>query len=128
MSKKTTKKAVAKKATAKKSAKKAVAKKAPAKKVAKKTTAKTRTPKKPVNPLDAMLKTIEKAKKKGETSVVAFTTAKEHHNETSSGGGLGVNDLKPEYLNAYKHLLCNFNLDTRLVNMSDKAVEWIVKF
>jgi aspartyl-tRNA synthetase len=128
-------KKVAKKA-AKKVAKKAI-KKTATKKVVKKTVKKP-TPKKVVKKsvksatgnteLDAMLATIKEATRKGEKKIVVFTTAKEHHKDNVGSGGFGVTDLKPKFLEAYKHLLCKFNLSTNLVNPNELAVEWIVKF
>ena len=138
--KKVTKKAPAKKAATKKAAKKVAVKKAVAKKSAvKKATKKVVTTKAvatkkvskrvsgtPNKELKTMLATIEKAKKAGESSVIAFTTAREHHND-GGGHGFGFQDLKPELQEAYKHLMCNFkNFRTNLVSMSDKAVQWIV--
>lgn len=132
MKAKTTKKASAKKAPAKKTAPKKVAKKAPAKKVAKKAPVKT-SAKKPATKkasvsnkeLDKMLKTIEKAKKAKETSVVVYTTSSEDH-PTATSGGFGFNDLKPNLQEAYKKIMCQFNLRTNMVNASEKKVEWIV--
>ena len=132
MKAKTTKKASAKKAPAKKTAPKKVAKKAPAKKVAKKAPVKT-SAKKPATKkasvsnkeLDKMLKTIEKAKKAKETSVVVYTTSREDH-PTATSGGFGFNDLKPNLQEAYKKIMCQFNLRTNMVNASEKKVEWIV--
>jgi hypothetical protein len=73
-----------------------------------------------------MLKTIEKAKKAKEASVVAYTTTSEDHTGTTSNG-FGLQDLKPSLQDAYKHLMCNFKgFRTNLVSMSDKAVQWIV--
>jgi hypothetical protein len=77
--------------------------------------------------LNQMLETIEQAKKVKQKSVSVFTTNRSHHKATLSGQGVGVNDLKPMYKEAYNHLLVNFNVDTKLVNMGDYAVEWIVK-
>jgi primosomal protein N' len=144
MATKKTKKAVAKKATSKKASakkapvKKAVVKKAPAKKSAVKKATKpatksavtkaTKPAKASVNKeLNAILKTIEKAKKAKETSVVAYTTTKEDHTGATSGG-FGFQDLKPNLQNAYKYLMCNFKgFKTNLVSMSDKSVQWIVE-
>jgi len=122
MSKKvTTKKSVAKKATAE----------ATEKPVAKKPTA----PKKDAKPvkstgnkeLDKMLATIKEATKKGDKSVVVFTTNRSHHKAKTSEMGFGVYDLKPKLLEAYKHLFCKFDMMTKLVDINEMAVEWIVK-
>jgi hypothetical protein len=122
MSKKvTTKKSVAKKATAE----------ATEKPVAKKPTA----PKKDAKPvkstgnkeLDKMLATIKEATKKGDKSVVVFTTNRSHHKAKTSEMGFGVHDLKPKLLEAYKHLFCKFDMMTKLVDINEMAVEWIVK-
>lgn len=138
MEKKATKKASAKKVTpAKKAApKKAAVKKADVKKVApaKKTSSKASTPAKKTavkkatvanKALSKMLTLIEKAKKKGEKSVVVYTTSREDHNEGTTGG-FGFQDLKDKLKDAYKHLICKFDLRTNLVNASEKKVEWIV--
>lgn len=78
--------------------------------------------------LTKMIDIIKDAQKNGQKSVVVFTTSKDNHKENSDTNGLGVNDLKPKFLEAYKHLLCSYNLSTRLVDMNNKAVEWTVKF
>ena len=122
----TTKKMAVKKKAPKKSAPKKAVKKTATKKVA----VKKEAPKKSATgnkELDKMLATIKTATQEGKKSVVVFTTANEHHKPNTGSGGLGVNDLKPKFLEAYKHLLCKFDLDTRLVSINDKAVEWIVK-
>jgi hypothetical protein len=75
-----------------------------------------------------MIAKIEDAKKDKQKSLVVFITNRSHHKDNIGTGGISVNDLKPKFLEAYKHLLCNFNLSTRLVSMNDYAVEWIVKF
>lgn len=138
MKAKTNKKASAKKAPAKKATAKKAVKKAPAKKVAKKAPVKTSTKKvapakKPATKkatvsnkeLASMLKTIEKAKKAKQSSVVVYTTSREDH-PTASSGGFGFNDLKPNLQEAYKNIMCQFNLRTNMVNASEKKVEWIV--
>jgi len=126
----TTKKMAVKKKAPKKSAPKKAVKKTATKKVAvKKEAPKKVAPKKSATgnkELDKMLAIINTATKENKKSIVVFTTSSEHH-KPNTGNGLGVNDLKPKFLEAYKHLLCKFDLDTRLVSMSDKAVEWIVK-
>lgn len=139
---KTTKKASAKKAPAKKAAPKKAAKKAPAKKVApKKTAVKKATTKKVVpskkpatkkasvsnKELAEMLKTIEKAKKAKETSVVVYTTKREDHENTPSGG-FGSQFLKPSLKEACNTLECQFKekFRTNLVSLSEQKVEWIV--
>jgi len=137
---KTNKKASAKKAPAKKATAKKAVKKAPAKKVAPKKTAVKKATVKKVAPakkpatkkasvsneeLATMLKTIEKAKKAKEKSVVVYTTSREDH-PTATGGGFGFNDLKPNLQEAYKKIMCQFNLRTNMVNASERKVEWIV--
>jgi hypothetical protein len=121
MSKKvTTKKPVVKKATTK----------ATDKPVANKT-----APKKDAKPvkstgnkeLDKMLATIKEATKKGDKSVVVFTTNRSHHKAKTSEMGISVHDLKPKLLEAYKHLFCKFDMMTKLVDINEMAVEWIVK-
>lgn len=123
--KKATKKSAPKKSAPKKAVKKTAIKKVAVKKEAtKKVATKSATGNKE---LDKMLAIIKTATKENKKSIVVFTTSSEHHKPNTGSGGLGVNDLKPKFLEAYKHLLCKFDLDTRLVNMSEKAVEWIVK-
>jgi len=132
MSKKVTaKKSVAKKVTAKKSVAKKATAEATEKPVAKKPTA----PKKDVKPvkstgnkeLDKMIATIKEATKKGDKSVVVFTTNRSHHKAKVNELGISVSDLKPKFLEAYKHLFCKFDMSTKLVNIEEMAVEWIVK-
>lgn len=145
ITKKPVKKVAAKKVAVKKVAVKKVAPKkvavkktakAKLKEVMKKTGAKTHEQYKKLKPLtkksntgnevlDLMLDKLNEAKKNGEKTIVVFTTAREHHNE-NIGSGISVNDLKPNYLAAYKHLFCNFDVSTKLISQSDKAVEWIV--
>jgi tRNA(Ser,Leu) C12 N-acetylase TAN1 len=125
-----------------KSTKKATAK-ATDKPVVKKATTKTTdkpvanktTPKKDAKPvkstgnkeLDKMLATIKEATKKGDKSVVVFTTNRSHHKANVSEMSISVHDLKPKLLEAYKHLFCKFDMSTKLVNIEEMAVEWIVK-
>ena len=118
--------------TKKKVAPKKVAKKV-AKKTAKKAPAKKSAPKKVVKgtgtaQLDKFLAVIAKAKANGDKTVSVYTTKKEDHKPSNGGGGFSVNDLKPKFLEAYKHLFCNFNLEPKVVNPNQMAVEWIVKF
>ncbi len=75
-----------------------------------------------------MLVAIKEAQKNKQKSLVVFTTNRSHHKDNITSDGISVNDLKAKYLEAYKHLLCNFNLSTKLVDINDHAVEWIVKF
>ena len=112
---KTTKKAVAKKSSVKKVA---VKKEAP-KKVTKKSASGNKE-------LDLMLAKIKEATKKGEKKVVVYTTSKESHKANTGNGGFGVDDLKPKLYEAYKHLLCKFDVKAKLVNPSEMAVEWSV--
>lgn len=133
----TTKKATVKatpkatvKTTTKKTAVKPVTKKTADKPVVKKT-----SPKKDAKPvkstgnkeLDKMLTTIKEATKKGDKSVVVFTTNRSHHKANVSEMSISVHDLKPKLLEAYKHLFCKFDMITKLVNINEMAVEWIVK-
>jgi hypothetical protein len=93
------------------------------------------TPKKDAKPvkstgnkeLDKMLATIKEATKKGDKSVVVFTTNRSHHKANVSEMSISVHDLKPKLLEAYKHLFCKFDMITKLVNIEEMAVEWIVK-
>jgi len=109
---------------------KPVVKKATDKPVANKT-----TPKKDAKPvkstgnkeLDKMLATIKEATKKGDKSVVVFTTNRSHHKANVSEMSISVHDLKPKLLEAYKHLFCKFDMSTKLVDINEMAVEWIVK-
>jgi len=78
--------------------------------------------------LASMLEAIKEAQKDKQKSLVVFTTNRSHHKDSVSSNAVSVDDLKPKFLEAYKHLLCNFNLSTRLVSMNDHAVEWTVKF
>lgn len=125
------------KSTVKPMVKKATAK-ATDKPVVKTTTAKPvvkTTPKKDAKPvkstgnkeLDKMLATIKEATKKGDKSVVVLTTNRSHHKANVSEMGISVHDLKPKLLEAYKHLFCKFDMMTKLVNIEEMAVEWIVK-
>ena len=106
-----------------KTSKKATPKKVAVKKVATKKAVKTTGNKE----LDKMLAKMTEAKKKGEKSVVVFTTNTSHHKAKSGGDGFGVQDLKPKLYEAYKHLLCKFDVTTKLVNPAEMAVEWVVK-
>ena len=93
------------------------------------------TPKKDTKPvkstgnkeLDKMLVIIKEATKKGDKSVVVFTTNRSHHKANVSEMSISVHDLKPKLLEAYKHLFCKFDMITKLVNIEEMAVEWIVK-
>lgn len=127
---KTTKKAVAKKSPVKKVAvKKEAPKKVATKKVAKKEAPKKVAVKKSATgnkELDLMLAKIKEATKKGDKKVVVYTTSKESHKANTGGDGFGVDDLKPKLYEAYKHLLCKFDVKAKLVNLSDMAVEWSV--
>jgi hypothetical protein len=134
---KSTVKPVVKKATAK-ATDKPVVKKATTKPVVKKATDKPvvkTTPKKDTKPvkstgnkeLDKMLVIIKEATKKGDKSVVVFTTNRSHHKANVSEMSISVHDLKPKLLEAYKHLFCKFDMITKLVNIEEMAVEWIVK-
>jgi hypothetical protein len=134
---KSTVKPMVKKATAK-ATDKPVVKTTTAKPVVKKATDKPvvkTTPKKDAKPvkstgnkeLDKMLTTIKEATKKGDKSVVVFTTNRSHHKANVSEMSISVHDLKPKLLEAYKHLFCKFDMITKLVNINEMAVEWIVK-
>jgi hypothetical protein len=109
--------------------KKAVAKKSPVKKVAKKEAPKKALKKSATGnkELDLMLAKIKEATKKGEKKVVVYTTSKESHKaNTSANLGFGVDDLKPKIYEAYKHLLCKFDVKAKLINSGEMAVEWVV--
>lgn len=123
-----------KKVAVKKTAKKVTVKKVAVKKVAVKKTVKKEAPKKVVvkksatgnKELDLMLATIKDATKKGLKKVVVYTTSKESHKPNTGSMGFGVDDLKPKLYEAYKHLLCKFDVKAKLVNPSDMGVEWAV--
>jgi hypothetical protein len=125
---KSTVKPVVKKATAK-TTDKPVVKKATDKPVVKTTPKKDAKPVKSTGnkELDKMLATIKEATKKGDKSVVVFTTNRSHHKANVSEMSISVHDLKPKLLEAYKHLFCKFDMITKLVNIEEMAVEWIVK-
>lgn len=116
-----TKKTPTKKAAKKSSAQKATTKRKPAakKSVTRKTTKQSE--------LDKMIAKINEAKQNGEKSVVVYTTSKASHKANTGGSGFGASDLKPKLLEAYKHLLVNYDLQTRLVSIGDMVVEWVVK-
>lgn len=76
--------------------------------------------------LDKMIAKVSQAKKDKEKSVVVFTTQKKHHKSNTQDMGFGVSDLKPKLYEAYKHMLCKYDVTTRLVSLSDMSVEWIV--
>lgn len=81
--------------------------------------------------LDKLTPLIKEAKKRGDKKVVILTTSKNNYkkNSTNHGmGGFGAGDLKPSYYEAYKTLFKNYNLTTRLVNMEEMGVEWIINF
>lgn len=125
---KSTVKPVVKKATAK-ATDKPVVKKATDKPVVKTTPKKDTKPVKSTGnkELDKMLVIIKEATKKGDKSVVVFTTNRSHHKANVSEMSISVHDLKPKLLEAYKHLFCKFDMITKLVNIEEMAVEWIVK-
>jgi hypothetical protein len=125
---KSTVKPVVKKATAK-ATDKPVVKKATTKPVVKTTPKKDTKPVKSTGnkELDKMLVIIKEATKKGDKSVVVFTTNRSHHKANVSEMSISVHDLKPKLLEAYKHLFCKFDMITKLVNIEEMAVEWIVK-
>ena len=100
---------------------KSASKKAPAKKAkAVKTTGNKE--------LDKMLATLSTAKKSGVKSVVVYTTSKASHKANTGANGFGVSDLKPKLLEAYKHLFCKYDVSTKPVDISEMAIDWIVKF
>lgn len=110
------------KQTTKKPAKKA-AKPAP-KKAAKKSATKSATTNKE---LDKMIAKVNKAKESGEKSVVVYTTNESSHKaKRESSMGFGVSDLKPKLYEAYKHMLLNYDVRTRPVDLSEMKVEWYV--
>jgi len=79
--------------------------------------------------LDKMLAKIAVAKKNKETSVVIFTTNRGHHKaKLETTRGFSHNDLKPKILEAYKYLLCKFDLHVKFIDPSPEklVMEWIV--
>lgn len=78
--------------------------------------------------LDKMIAKLEKAKAKGEKSVVVFTTKRSHHKKNLPHNGFGASDLKPKIYEAYKHMLLNYDVKTHPVNLAELAIEWIVEF
>ena len=100
----------------------------PTKKTATKSAAKKTVKKSTGNKvLDGILQNIADAKKAGAKSAVVFTTNTSHHKANTASMGFGVSDLKPKVLEAYKHIFCKFDVSTKLVDMHEMAVEWIVK-
>jgi hypothetical protein len=77
--------------------------------------------------LDKMIAKVNEAKKNGEKSVVVFTTNKNSHKANTSSGGFGASDLKPKLYEAYKHMLVNYDVQTRPVSIPNMEIEWIVK-
>jgi hypothetical protein len=79
--------------------------------------------------LDKMVSLIEKAKTSDAKSVVVFTTDKKSYNldkESNIPNGFGASDLKPKLYAAYKHLLCNYDVKTRPINVNNYEIEWFV--
>lgn len=79
--------------------------------------------------LDKMISLIEKAKASDSKSVVVFTTDSKSYNlgkKTTTPNGFGASDLKPKLYAAYKHLLCNYDVKTRPVNINNHEIEWFV--
>ena len=76
--------------------------------------------------LDKMIAKMEKAKAKGDKTVVVFTTKASHHKKDLPPFGFGASDLKPKIYEAYKHMLLNYDVKTHPVNISELAVDWIV--
>jgi len=95
------------------------------KKPTKKTTKVVKTKSTGNKELDKMLVTLNAAKKAGEKKVVVFTTNKSHHKASTSNRGCGLEDLKPKIQEAYKHLVCKYNVGTNL--LAPMEVQWIVK-
>lgn len=77
--------------------------------------------------LDKMIAKLEVAKKNGEKSVVVFETKRSSHKAKTNSYGFGVEDLKPKLYEAYKYMLINYDVRTRLVSLNEMKVEWIVK-
>jgi hypothetical protein len=127
--KKVAKKSPAQKVAAKKkpAPKKGLAKKVLSRKAAKAKLPTTRKVAVKQTELDKMIAKINEAKSNGQKSVVVYTTSKDSHKANTGGSGFGASDLKPKLLEAYKHLLVNYDLETKLVNMNEMAVEWVVK-
>lgn len=108
-------------------AKKTTSKSKPVKKLTKKASpSKTKAKSSSNKELDKMLATIKTAIKNKQKSVVVFTTDSTHHKAGTNPHGFGDSDLKPKYHEAYKHLLRNYDLSTRLVSYGELAVEWTV--
>lgn len=108
---------------------KPVVKKEPVKKVAttKSTNKKTAKASTTNKELEKMIATMNAAKKAKEKTVVVFTTNKSHHKANTNLNGFGASDLKPKLYEAYKYFLCEHDMTTKLVNMNEMSVEWIVK-
>jgi hypothetical protein len=115
-------KPVSKKAV-KKSAKPVAKKSATKAKSAAKTTKSATTNKE----LDKMIAKVNEAKKNGEKSVVVFTSNRNSHKANVSSEGFGASDLKPKLYEAYKHMLVNYDVQTRPVSIPNMEIEWIVK-
>jgi hypothetical protein len=109
------------KSVSKKAVKKSV------KPVAKKSAAKTTKSATTNKELDKMIAKVNEAKKNGEKSVVVFTTNKNSHKANTSSGGFGASDLKPKLYEAYKHMLVNYDVQTRPVSIPNMEIEWTVK-
>jgi hypothetical protein len=107
----------------KKSAKPVAKKSATKAKSAAKTTKSATTNKE----LDKMIAKVNEAKKNGEKTVVVFTTDVKSHKANTSLGGFGASDLKPKLYEAYKHMLINYDVQTRPVDLGNMQVEWFVK-
>lgn len=78
--------------------------------------------------LDKMIAKIKKAKKKGKERVVVFTTDRSSYKKnTSSASGVGSSDLKNKLYEAYKTLLCEYNVKTEPVNLMNHEINWYVE-
>jgi len=77
--------------------------------------------------LDKMIAKVNEAKKNGEKSVVVFTSNRNSHKANVSSEGFGASDLKPKLYEAYKHMLVNYDVQTRPVSIPNMEIEWIVK-
>jgi hypothetical protein len=78
--------------------------------------------------LEKMLKLVATAKKEKKSEVVVFKTEEKHYKKKKEGDmGFGSEDLKPKLYEAYKHMLCKFDVRTRIINLDTKEVEWFVK-
>jgi hypothetical protein len=78
--------------------------------------------------LDKMIAKIEKAKKKGKERILVFTTDRNSYKRNLSiASGFGSSDLKNKLYEAYKTLLCEYNLKTEPANVMNHEIKWYVE-